>query len=58
MALCPTICDRGCDMGASYGPGVVEVLLLAVLVECDVLCEESYRDRSPTWVVGAGIMDC
>jgi hypothetical protein len=58
MLLCPTICDRDCDMGASYGPGVVEVLLLAVLDECEALCEVSYSDRSPTWVVGGGIMDC
>lgn len=49
MLLCRIIYGHDYDIEASYR---------LVVVEYEVLCEVSYSDRSPTWMVGAGIMDC
>jgi hypothetical protein len=44
--------------GSLKGWGVVGLLLGAELEECVALCEESYKDRSPTCMVDAEIMNC
>jgi hypothetical protein len=45
---CSTICERGCAIGHTYGPGVAELLRGPDPEYRVVLCEESYIDRSST----------